>query len=369
MNKLTKIISYLSIFTVLLLTNCTKEKIVKETVYADKIHRWVKDSDMTGENEILLNSHADSNYILFEGMYLTRYDTNGLMEHSYKNNNDFDIFKKYPIGHYCYPVYERSTLRFMSLAYEYGNWANNQVDLDVIDTNFFDLQNEDKNHEIMIFNEQNQLLIPYYKKNFDSVNSSNFTNSRNNFLLLDFNEGDAKYGEILVNKINKIKINTNSYTDDIVNLCSFKNSFIIQYYNDVFKIKTDGTLIKVFDSPKNLIRKIFKDDNNVYLISEEGLFQSSDGENWNKIGESNTILNTLYFCEYTLINNEIIAYYNSQIFHIKIADNTLTVKEIDNDGLEGNTITSISRFKKLVYVTTLSGLFKLNYKDFYKYKQ
>ncbi len=44
------------------------------------------------------------------------------------------------------------------------------------------------------------------------------------------------------------------------------------------------------------------------------------------------------------------------------------VRELVNDGLAGNAITSISLFNNKVYATTLSGVFTKELEEFFTYK-
>jgi len=48
-----------------------------------------------------------------------------------------------------------------------------------------------------------------------------------------------------------------------------------------------------------------------------------------------------YFLDFCHINEKWIGFKNSQIFHIEINLGTMTLTELDSDGLDGNKITSI----------------------------
>ena len=96
------------------------------------------------------------------------------------------------------------------------------------------------------------------------------------------------------------------------------------------------------------------------------------GKSWFKI--SDLVLNPedistwLRHFQYYDVDNEIIASSMDRLFHINIQDNKAIVKEIDNDGLKANYITSVSKFKENVYVTTLTGVYYISYKEFFNYK-
>ncbi|WP_125869943.1 hypothetical protein [Williamwhitmania taraxaci] len=100
--------------------------------------------------------------------------------------------------------------------------------------------------------------------------------------------------------------------------------------------------------------------------SDAVLYQSlNDGDSWTSLGKINPDFSLLNF--YTL-DNEIIGTYKAQLFHFSISTTGITVKEIDNDGLAYNTITSVSKYTDKVYVSTLTGVYYISYKNFFTYK-
>lgn len=76
---------------------------------------------------------------------------------------------------------------------------------------------------------------------------------------------------------------------------------------------------------------------------------------------------------YKKIDDKIIGYCNSQIFelNIKIDANKyeLSLTELDNDGLEGKIITSVSKFDNKIYLTSFSGVYYKDYDDFFVKKE
>ncbi len=71
---------------------------------------------------------------------------------------------------------------------------------------------------------------------------------------------------------------------------------------------------------------------------------------------------------FEVIDGEIIAYPKcnvAKLYHLYIKDNAFHVDTIPSDGLENTKITSISEFNNKVYVTTWSGLFYKDLKDFF----
>jgi hypothetical protein len=74
------------------------------------------------------------------------------------------------------------------------------------------------------------------------------------------------------------------------------------------------------------------------------------------------------FLNYTKIDNKIIGYRYGQLWDISVSETELIAKELDNDGLDGISITSVSKFDDKVYLSTLSGVFYKIADEFFDYK-
>jgi len=61
--------------------------------------------------------------------------------------------------------------------------------------------------------------------------------------------------------------------------------------------------------------------------------------------------------EYFNVGNEVYTTYLSQLARVTLNGTTLSIVELDNDGLEGNLITSVTKCGKYAFLTTLSGLY------------
>jgi hypothetical protein len=210
----------------------------------------------------------------------------------------------------------------------------------------------------MKINSENQILIPY-----------NTSDNSVSFLLVDMKIDKVdKYWIDDTLKTKKIIIYSGS---PLINLTFIFSLFSNKDYyfatlENTYKIKSDGSFSKILDGR---VGKFFQKNDTLYSLVSGFIYQSTnDGDNWINFGAIPQNLNSLNFLDYYLVNNEIIGTYNAQLFHLTINKNSLTVKEIDNDGLANNSITSISKYYDKVYVTTLSGVYYINYKDFLKYK-
>ena len=149
-----------------------------------------------------------------------------------------------------------------------------------------------------------------------------------------------------------------------------KDDYFILGLGETYRINSNGIFSLVHEGG---LERVFQKNDTLYGVEYDGLFSSiNNGKSWFKI--SDLVLNPedistwLRHFQYYDVDNEIIASSMDRLFHINIQDNKAIVKEIDNDGLKANYITSVSKFKENVYVTTLTGVYYISYKEFFNYK-
>jgi hypothetical protein len=344
---------------VLLLTGCTKEKIIE----SEKEHRWKAHNGFSYQQAAVLNSYAtdDKLYLIGRSFY-TLSDSlreDGGYPAITLLNYGFNIDYKMPIKDLLY-VYSfgdrfinviptKNTVNYVSN----GSFSINMKDRDsdFSEFNFIAYWSG----ECMKINNQNQILIPYKTYNNKVILS---------FLLMEikvdqeFFNGEDK-ADTLKTRIIKLEDETG-----ITSLFSTKEDFIVSAARNTYKIKSDGAATKVFDG---VFSRIFQENDTLYGISSGKIYRSVDnGASWPDNGDiSNDFSLLINFC---LIDHEIIATYLDQVFHVFINDGLISVREIDNDGLEYNFITSVSKYKDKVYVTSETGVHYIAYKDFFTYK-
>ncbi len=111
--------------------------------------------------------------------------------------------------------------------------------------------------------------------------------------------------------------------------------------------------------------RIFKVDGQIFGFGWQEMYTSSDGLSWTKIADIDPVFQSINMVE---IEGRTIGHRTDQIFLFTIEDNTLSIVELTNEGLEGNQITSVAAFNGKVYVTTLSGVFTKSIEDFFTEK-
>jgi hypothetical protein len=149
-----------------------------------------------------------------------------------------------------------------------------------------------------------------------------------------------------------------------------KDDYFILGLGETYRINSNGIFSLVHEGA---LERVFQKNDTLYGVEYDGLFSSiNNGKSWFKISDlelnPEDISTWLRHFQYYDVENEIIASSMDRLFHINIQDNKAIVKEIDNDGLTTNYITSVSKFKENVYVTTLTGVYYISYKEFFNYK-
>jgi len=155
---------------------------------------------------------------------------------------------------------------------------------------------------------------------------------------------------------------TSPYTEHLISIHTIDPDFFLTFTDKTYKVTSEGIVSEVSD---DILLRLIKVQNAIYGISYDALYKSVDeGNSWEKLFKVASFMNDLH---YQVINNEVVGFYYSQLFKIDFEKNE--IREIMNDGLEGHRITSISKFKDKVFVTTFSGVFYKEWEDFYNFKE
>jgi len=147
-------------------------------------------------------------------------------------------------------------------------------------------------------------------------------------------------------------------------LCAtFFDKFFVFYENQFFRIDTTGN-VKAFGytpapySGGLFINNMFTFGNMLFVKGFNVFFYSMDqGESWQLFNEFSNTIGTLTFRN---IGNDLYATATTldmQIWKITVNERNLVFNELNNDGLQGNLVTSITRCGKYVFATTPTGLY------------
>ena len=156
---------------------------------------------------------------------------------------------------------------------------------------------------------------------------------------------------VLDNPSNSGFYNSNYYS------WAYYNKFFLSYYGQSYRVDTLGNYKNLNPALNGkYIEQMFTLDNYLFALGWGEMFVSSDqGETWNLFSDLSGT--TWGWLQYFNVGNDVYATYISQLVRVTLSGTTLNFEELDNDGLEGNQITSISKCGKYAFVTTLSGLF------------
>ena len=138
-----------------------------------------------------------------------------------------------------------------------------------------------------------------------------------------------------------------------------QGGFVASDQLGVYRIANDGTVARVLDKP---IDKFVDGGNFVYGIGDRrpgdgnsaaDIYVSADhGRSWRQVAEYDR---PLIFLNYDEVDGRVVGYRLNELFTFDF--DSATGFALDNTGLDGAAITSVTAHDSVAYVTTLSGVF------------
>ena len=151
--------------------------------------------------------------------------------------------------------------------------------------------------------------------------------------------------------------------NSIIAIESVDSYFFFTASSNAYRIDSLGNIVKVLDTR---LYRIIEVSGVYYGIGNENIFISYDnGLTWQK-GYSLQFEHRMI--TYTKIDDRIIGYRFGQLWEFLISDTEMTPIELDNEGLDGKSITSVSKFNGKVYLSTMSGVYYKSIAEFFKPK-
>ena len=364
-------------FIALLFAQCTEEKIEIQELEIEKEFSWESHPNFQYDNAIQINSFANDQFCFFMGINSmssmveegTSHPSSILGGHilHYNLDNQHPLYAKFPIcDTYCVTESARGN-QWISLKPNLSpilimgsktSWVD--INIAEIDPYFMKVSHIHSNNGESILMNNNQTLVMYQ--------TTIEKNSRLRALLIDVNITKERTNYILDTLKTQI-LEFGPYHQFQESNYSFDGSFYIcPSSEETYRISKAGQLTKVVNAG---FKRLFKYDNVLvgFSFSNSDAYISTDnGQTWKN--EFKVPIPELYLLSYTKINDKLVGFYNSQVFEISFSDGfkEYTIKELDNYGLEGKKITSLSMFNKKVYTTTLSGVFTRDIDDFFTEK-
>lgn len=372
---------FLLIITVLFSISCEKDDIEPVELY--KTHRWNSHPAFQYENSILLNSFSvDSSYMVIAGTdYFSKVgDAVSIGAGAYDSIFEDDFIKqmniaikpvnrKIPITSQLTLIYNETgaasgQINFISTI-NYGSSASYSTSLKMeeIDPAFTGFHfDRPAWSDCVAINDNGQVLIPY----------NSWTNDEFQLRLLLVNTeqtGDnTSPTKILDTKIIKIE---DEFEIRVNRLQSLNELFFVTTDTKTYRIDTEGNLTDKFDDYQlyNIVQRndtLYAFGYDFTLGQKEFLHSINHGRVWDKISTSQT---EIAYLNFTTIENKIIGYWRSQIWQFDFSESGYSVVELDNDGLTGEIITSITAYKNKAYATTRTGLFYRNLSNLFEIKE
>lgn len=355
----------------LLLYSC--EKTVKETEYKDITYSWSQDSLFQYDNSIIMNSHSTNEVMYFLGFYnFTKMPITSALSPStlkskiitYKTPFDYPVNCKFPITDKYFIAADANN---KSVVFAANNSPHNShsthyqymKDVDSLFTQFDFIHYSQG--ECIPVTKSNFCLIPYRTK---------YETSLPKFALIKINLKDVG-GDLSIDtkvvKVLDLKSDVEGY-QTIYSISSVGDKFLFSCGRTTYQVDTVGLIKNVYSG---VIERFINSNNILYGVTwpfnSKNFIKSVDnGSSWTEISSIKQEFSDL---NYKTVFDSIVGYYNSQLFSIKFSDTHISSRELDNNGLEGKRITSISEFgDSLVYITTMNGLYYRTKKDFFSSK-
>lgn len=346
----------------LLIVNCEKEKIIE----IEKEYNWKKHESFQYNDVAQMNSLATNDQLYFLGHNTFTSLVSGSLDHPDAlfggSAIHYDIWyeqpsdRKLPICADYFISYNKLNgwLRFIPTQNPVSAGTSVSLSIKNIDSTYtdFDLVHFSVG-ECMVINEQNKALIPYVS----------FVDSKMSLKLALVNIKKEILADVHLDTIEtRILSIPEPYQHNSI-IESIGDNFFFITNSKVYRIDNLGNIENVLDTELN---KIIESEGKLYGISTKNLFISSDnGLTWN---EGYTIPYIYSSLNYTKIDNKIIGYRYNQLWNIVITDSEISAQELDNNGLDGISITSVSNFDKKAYISSLSGVYFKPLDDFFNYR-
>ncbi len=327
---------------------------------------WQLRNDFLFDQKIQLTSYADSDRIILSGVRTTSVapgdgrpgtDTSFVHYSGGAHPNGRTDYR--PLLSSTFMAFQYTThVNVILTANPVLSGANAPIRMSEIDRDFASFSTVPVNvGETMALNRRNQLLIPYTR--YDRSYTTPIIDGNRLYLVLAdlVAQGSGPYAsDVAIKQTKIVQLEGGSNPASIHTIGDYFT--VSMYRGKTYRIAPDGTIDQVYAYP--MLRQ-FTYNGVLYGLTYSGgtslqLLASTDqGSNWSVL--TGQLPDDYARLNYKVVNNRLIASYYSQLLQIDITPTSLTITELDNTGLAGNSITSVAAFRNTVYVSTLSGVF------------
>lgn len=354
----------------------------EKIVVKEKEPNWKTHSNFYYENAVQTNSLSAGEQMFFFGLY--KFSTFGINSPISVSS---DPVTGVPIANYYHWVSDQPTLNRFPISpnffIEYQVYSDFATDADqlwfvssVNPTNantaiHFGIKDIDPSFiefkflplsrdECIAINDNNQALIPYYGLT-EGV-------SRLKLALVDIEtSGDPVYVDTVRTKTFSLPDESQVSTLYIQHIGS---DFMLTTDSKTYRIDQDGEIAQTYNYH---LYDIIPTEDSIFAVAYnfqaaryEWSYSINNGLSWVGVVEIPSDYESLNF---SVINDRIVGFHNSQLWEIKRKPNGIESVELDNDGLDGKFITSIAGYKEHVFVSSLSGVFHKTMDEFFAPKE
>ncbi len=323
---------------------------------------WELDETYFRTSKIILNASASDGRFIVAGVdIMAAYDssTSETRMSGYPVNNSAINYKPAIGGPYImYAGEGGNQLCLNSLFYWYGDGSSASYPYKY----YFRLSEYDVG-----YSDQARVPIEYDSQNIGAFNNANqyltlisdtsqAINLNVSFCLISLTpEENLLYGKTILDispEVLRIPIETNT-SKFLSQVGSFEDVFLVSF-DELYVIDPSGHVSIAQGITPGRITDIFTFNESLYAYNENtySLYRSADkGLTW-QVQATGFPARQLHFFE---LEDQLCFHVYSQIATVDL--DTGTIEELDNAGLEGHEITSVTEYAGKVWVTTLSGMF------------
>lgn len=348
------------VLCVSLFVGCEKEKLIE--VEVEREYNWKVDENFSYDNQLQMNSRVVGDLMFFMGYtYFTCMTSEGS---SHPQNNGQDVVpyvlwgspppnRKTPIGDDFFVNYSTNgRVTFVPNLAPISQSSRAEVRLDELDENFRFIDGMFYSRgESMLINDRNQVLIPY---------EDNTTQVTMTLVDISYDRDDI----VVRHNLDTVKTTIIRIDEPVQNAViameSIGSDFFVSTDSKVFRVDADAQVQEVLNQR---LYQFFEIGNEIFGVGTNDIFISSDnGLSWVSAYRNP---GNMEIIEYIRLGDRLVAYRFAQLWELTRTNDALEFTELDNDGLDGRSITSVSLFEGQVYVSTLSGVFSKSLDEFF----
>ena len=326
--------------------SCEKERIVE---LKSQPPSWINHKGFKFESKIFFSNYTDGENLYFYGPgFFSILDKKKVVISYLMSFTTYPYGKKIPINSFVTVGLASDASIFLFQTLHMGR-SGRSVELkdylkdfnSLPKSNFFDTR------KTMVINSRNQLLLPFKDGAY-----------RDKLVLFDLDYSMP----VQIIKFKLIDLPFSISDRGIYFVDSIGEDFIVSSSSSTYKIKSDGTYSKIYNQPTF---QLFTYKNKIYCVGfYKSMIVSSDGGlTWSEFKGVPLEWRSGIMME---MGDSLVFNSRSRFFTVRIKETgDFSLRELKNDGIELEQVTTITEFNDSIYATTYSGVYYKSKKDFF----